>query len=248
MFGPDICGGTKRTHFILTKKGKNFLIKNDIPCESDTFTHTYTLILKPDNTFRVLIDGEEKRAGSIEDEFEILEPKEINDPAQSKPADWVDEAQIDDPTDFKPEGYDDIKPTIIDPEATKPEDWDDDLDGEWEAPTISNPDFKVRLCFLFVGLLVGCCLVCLFACLVWFGLAWFGLVWFGLAWLGLAWFGLVVLLLVLFARDHGEPNALTTLPTRDLGFTHKSLTQPMLLMRPFIPSLALAPLDLKCGK
>jgi calreticulin len=142
MFGPDICGGTKRTHFILTKKGKNFLIKNDIPCESDTFTHTYTLILKPDNTFRVLIDGEEKRAGSIEEEFEILEPKQINDPAQSKPADWVDEAQIDDPTDTKPEGYDDIKPTIIDPEATKPEDWDDELDGEWEAPTISNPDFK----------------------------------------------------------------------------------------------------------
>jgi len=142
MFGPDICGGTKRTHFILTKKDKNYLIKNDIPCESDTFTHTYTLILKPDNTFRVLIDGQEKRAGNIEDEFDILEPKQINDPAQSKPADWVDEAQIDDPNDVKPEGYDDIKPTIIDPEATKPEDWDDELDGEWEAPTITNPEFK----------------------------------------------------------------------------------------------------------
>jgi calreticulin len=142
MFGPDICGGTRRTHFILTKNGKNHLIKNDIPCESDTFTHTYTLHLKPDNTFRVLIDGEEKRSGNIEDEFDILEPKLINDPAQSKPADWVDEAQIDDPTDVKPEGYDDIKPTIIDPEATKPEDWDDELDGEWEAPTIANPEFK----------------------------------------------------------------------------------------------------------
>jgi len=142
MFGPDICGGTKRTHFILGKNGKNHLIKNDIPCESDTFTHTYTLVLKPDNTFRVLVDGEEKRSGNIEDEFDILEPKQINDPAQSKPADWVDEAQIDDPTDVKPEGYDDIKPTIIDPEASKPEDWDDELDGEWEAPTITNPEFK----------------------------------------------------------------------------------------------------------
>jgi len=142
MFGPDICGGTKRTHFILNNKGKNHLIKNDISCESDTFTHTYTLILKPDNTFKVLIDGEEKRSGSIEDEFDILEPKKINDPAQSKPADWVDDSQMDDPDDKKPEGWDDIPATIVDPEAKKPDDWDDELDGEWEAPTISNPAFK----------------------------------------------------------------------------------------------------------
>jgi len=142
MFGPDICGGSKRTHFILTNKEKNHLIKNDIPTESDTFTHTYTLILKPDNTFKVLIDGEEKRSGSIEDEFDILEPKKISDPAQSKPADWVDEPQMDDPEDKKPEGWDDIPATIVDPEAKKPEDWDDELDGEWEAPTVSNPDYK----------------------------------------------------------------------------------------------------------
>jgi calreticulin len=142
MFGPDICGHTRRTHFILNHKGKNHLIKNDIPTETDTFTHTYTLILKPDNTFKVLIDGEEKRSGSIEDEFDILEPKLINDPAQSKPADWVDDAQMDDPEDQKPEGWDDIPATVVDPEAKKPEDWDDELDGEWEAPTISNPDFK----------------------------------------------------------------------------------------------------------
>jgi len=142
MFGPDICGGTRRTHFILNNKDKNHLIKNDIPTESDTFTHTYTLILKPDNTFQVLIDGEEKRAGSIEEEFEILEPKLINDPAQSKPADWVDEAQIDDPEDVKPEGWDAIPQEIIDPEASKPEDWDDELDGEWEAPKVANPEYK----------------------------------------------------------------------------------------------------------
>lgn len=142
MFGPDICGGTRRTHFILSHKDKNFLVKNDIPTESDTFTHSYTLILKPDNTFQVLIDGQEKRSGSIEDEFEILEPKKINDPAQSKPADWVDQAQMDDPNDEKPEGWDDIPAKIVDPDATKPEDWDDELDGEWEAPTIANPAFK----------------------------------------------------------------------------------------------------------
>lgn len=33
--------------------------------------------------------------------------------------------------------------TIPDPDAKKPEDWDDDMDGEWEPPMITNPDYKV---------------------------------------------------------------------------------------------------------
>ena len=41
----------------------------------------------------------------------------------------------------KPEDWD--KPEhIADPDATKPDDWDDDMDGEWEAPMVDNPDFK----------------------------------------------------------------------------------------------------------
>jgi len=142
MFGPDVCGSTKRVHVIFTNRGKNHLISEDVNFDNDRWTHAYTLIVKPDNTFQVLIDGEEKRSGKIEDAFEILEPKEINDPAQSKPSDWVDDPQMDDPTDFKPAGWDDIPATIVDPEAAKPEDWDDELDGEWEAPTVSNPDYK----------------------------------------------------------------------------------------------------------
>jgi len=142
MFGPDICGSTRRTHVILTKDGKNHLIKEDVPTETDTVTHVYTLIIKPDNTFTVLTDNKESRAGNIEDAFDILEPKEINDPSISKPKDWVDETHIDDPTDFKPEGYDEIPPEIDDPEASKPADWDDELDGEWEAPRIPNSEYK----------------------------------------------------------------------------------------------------------
>merc|ERR1719359_1618607 len=49
---------------------------------------------------------------------------------------------MDDPEDKKPEGWDDIPENIVDPEAEKPEDWDDEDDGEWEAPTIDNPEFK----------------------------------------------------------------------------------------------------------
>jgi len=143
MFGPDICGqSTKRVHVIFTYKGKNHLIKKNIPCESDEFTHLYTLILHPDNTYAVNIDEKEVASGSLKEDWDILPPKEIKDPKASKPADWVDEREIPDPEDKKPEGWDDIPAQIPDPEATKPEDWDDELDGEWEAPQIGNPEYK----------------------------------------------------------------------------------------------------------
>jgi len=142
MFGPDICGFSKKVHFILNKRGTNHLINQEISAESDEFTHVYTAVLNPDNTFKVYVDGEEKKSGSIPDFWNILPAKKINDPAQSKPSDWVDEKYIDDPNDVKPEGWDDIAAEIVDPEAKKPEDWDDDLDGEWEAPKIANPEYK----------------------------------------------------------------------------------------------------------
>ena len=54
----------------------------------------------------------------------------------------MDEAQIPDPEDKKPEDWDDVPAEIPDPSATKPEDWDDEDDGEWEAPMIPNPEYK----------------------------------------------------------------------------------------------------------
>jgi len=141
MFGPDICGTTKRVHAILTYKGKNHLIKNDIPCENDEFTHLYTLIIKPDQTYQVLIDNKEVRKGTFDD-WDFLPPKQILDPSVSKPSDWVDQKEIDDPNAVKPEGYDDIPKQISDPNAAKPDDWDTELDGEWEAPLIDNPEYK----------------------------------------------------------------------------------------------------------
>jgi calreticulin len=143
MFGPDICGSsTKRTHLIFTYKGKNHLIKKDIRAENDDFTHVYTLILNPDNTYQVNIDGKEASKGSLKEDWDMLPPKEINDPSASKPSDWVDARQIPDPEDKKPEGWDDIPREIKDPEAKMPDDWDESLDGQWEAPMISNPEYK----------------------------------------------------------------------------------------------------------
>jgi len=143
MFGPDICGSsTRKTHLIFNYKGTNHLVKKEIRTETDEFSHLYTLILHPDNTYEVLIDGKEAQKGSLKEDFDMLAPKEIKDPQAKKPSDWVDEKQIPDPTDKKPEGWDDIPAEIADPEAKKPEDWDDELDGEWEAPMIDNPEYK----------------------------------------------------------------------------------------------------------
>jgi len=142
MFGPDICGTTKRTHLIFTYKGKNYLTKKDIKCETDEWTHLYTLILKPDNTYKVLIDEKEVASGSLAADWDMLPAKEIKDPNAKKPSDWVDEKRIPDPEDKKPAGWDDIVAEIADPNAKKPDDWDDELDGVWEAPMIDNPEYK----------------------------------------------------------------------------------------------------------
>jgi len=144
MFGPDICGSNKRTHVILHSedKGEGLLIKKDIPCETDVFSHLYTLVVRPDNTFEVFVDNKSVRKGKLEDEFDFLEEKEIKDPDVTKPTDWVDVKKIPDPEDVKPEGQDDIPSEIPDPDVTKPDDWDDEDDGDWEPPMIDNPDYK----------------------------------------------------------------------------------------------------------
>lgn len=143
MFGPDICGSTtKKVHVIFHYKGQNHLIKKDIKCETDEFTHLYTLIVHPDNTYEVQIDGKEVAKGNLKEDWDMLPPKEIKDPKAKKPSDWVDAKEIPDPEDKKPSGWDDIPAEIPDPDAKKPDDWDDELDGEWEPPMINNPEYK----------------------------------------------------------------------------------------------------------
>jgi calreticulin len=142
MFGPDICGATKKVHFIVNYKGKNHLINSEVRAESDVYTHVYTLVLNSDQTYEILIDNKEVKKGTLLDSFDFLPPKEINDPNLSKPSDWVDAKEIVDPTDSKPENWDSIPAQIKDPEAQQPEDWDTELDGEWEAPLIPNPEYK----------------------------------------------------------------------------------------------------------
>jgi len=142
MFGPDICGYTKRTHVIFTYKGENLLKSDEMKCESDIYTHLYTLIINSDNTYSVKIDNVEKATGNLADDWDFLAAKEIKDPEQSKPTDWVDEMMIPDPEDVKPEGHDDIPEEIPEEGAEMPDDWDEEDDGEWEPPMVMNPEFK----------------------------------------------------------------------------------------------------------
>merc|ERR1712048_1377480 len=127
MFGPDKCGYTKRTHLIFNYKGNNVLKKSDLSYkqgEDSGVSHLYRMVLKPDNTVRVEIDEEKIYEGSIKEDWEVLKPKEIPDPDDKKPEDWVDSSMMDDPED------------------KKPDDWDDEEDGEWEAPMKDNPAYK----------------------------------------------------------------------------------------------------------
>merc|ERR1711975_189289 len=96
MFGPDKCGYTKRTHLIFNYKGKNVLKKSDLDYkqEGEGTSHLYRMILRKDNTARVEIDEEKIYDGNIKDDWEVLKPKEISDPADKKPDDWTDESMI----------------------------------------------------------------------------------------------------------------------------------------------------------
>ncbi|VUZ39504.1 unnamed protein product [Hymenolepis diminuta] len=142
MFGPDICGYEKRlVHVIFSHEGKNHLIKERIPFVVDNMTHLFRLNVFPNNSFSVFIDQELRRNGTLVDEFDILNPREIDDPEDKKPEDWVDDMRIPDPNDKKPDDWDQPE-TIVDTNATKPDDWNDDTDGEWIAPMIQNPEFK----------------------------------------------------------------------------------------------------------
>lgn len=142
MFGPDICGSQRKTHAIITYEGTNHLVRDFIQTRSDELSHLYTFVINPDQTYAVKIDGQIVKEGNLVDDWDFLEPKEIDDPEESKPLDWVDVRYIDDPEDTKPEGWDEIEPMVEDPDAEQPEDWDEELDGEWEAPLIDNPEYQ----------------------------------------------------------------------------------------------------------
>lgn len=71
MFGPDKCGATNKVHLIIRHKNpKNNKweekhLKNAPTVPTDLKTHLYTLILRTDNSFEILIDNESASKGSL---------------------------------------------------------------------------------------------------------------------------------------------------------------------------------------
>merc|ERR1712066_569270 len=93
------------------------------------------------NTVRVEIDQEKIYEGSLKEDWELLAPKEIEDPSDKKPSDWVEDSMMDDPSEKKPDDWVEEK-RIVDSEAKKPDDWDDEEDGEWVPPMKDNEAYK----------------------------------------------------------------------------------------------------------
>lgn len=62
----------------------------------DKRPHLYTLILKPDNSFSVLLDNKEVNSGSLLEDFTpaVNPPEEIDDPSDKKPSDWDDRERV----------------------------------------------------------------------------------------------------------------------------------------------------------
>lgn len=167
MFGPDKCGSTNKVHFIFKHKNpktgeyEEKHLKTPPMAKITKQSTLYTLIVKPDQTFEVRIDGENVKSGSLLEDFSppVNPSAEIADVEDKKPEDWVDQERIVDPDAKKPVDWDEDAPYEIvdetaekpedwledepefipDPEAVKPEDWDDEEDGDWLPPTIANP-------------------------------------------------------------------------------------------------------------
>ncbi|KAK5135369.1 hypothetical protein LTR08_005311 [Meristemomyces frigidus] len=167
MFGPDKCGATNKVHFIFRHKNpktgeyEEKHLKSPPAARITKTTSLYTLIVKPDQTFEIRIDGEEVKSGSLLEDFTpaVNPEQEIDDANEEKPESWVEEARIADPEATKPEEWDEDAPfevvdaeaekpadwlenealMVPDPEAEKPEDWEDEEDGDWVPPMVSNP-------------------------------------------------------------------------------------------------------------
>ncbi|XP_063700248.1 calnexin isoform X2 [Culicoides brevitarsis] len=153
MFGPDKCGNDAKLHFIFrhinpingtitekhSKKPKDRL---EEPFK-DKQPHLYQLVLRPDNTFTVRVDHNIVNEGHLLEDFQppVNPPKEIDDPTDKKPEDWDERERIPDPEARKPEDWDeDAPPQIPDPNAVKPDGWLDDLEEMIADPDAKKPD------------------------------------------------------------------------------------------------------------
>ncbi|XP_036865384.2 calreticulin-3 isoform X1 [Manis javanica] len=131
MFGPDICGfDIKKVHVILHFKNQYHSNKKSIRCKVDGFTHLYTLVLRPDLTYEVKIDGQGIESGSIEYDWNLTSLKKMEtSSAESK---FWDQAEGD--------IFQDQEKHFLDASANKSSDWNmTELDREGQASMLQKP-------------------------------------------------------------------------------------------------------------
>jgi len=131
LFGPDRCSTMNKIRFIFShwnpkkKLYEKIQLKDPPQAPTDNLNHLYTLIIRPNNTFSILLDNKVIKDGSL---FFGFEPP------------VVPRTQIPDPQDRKPDDWEEI-PYIVDPQNQKPQDWDDSK-GTWKPSLIPNPKYK----------------------------------------------------------------------------------------------------------
>ncbi|KAH7825290.1 putative calreticulin [Monocercomonoides exilis] len=150
MFGADYRSDVSTPlHFIMKFGNYTFQTRTMMETVHDNYTHMYTLIIKPSNTFEIRIDGKLNYTGLLRDEFDVLGPRLISDPDAVKPDDWDDRPEIDDPNaPQKPDDWDD-RPLIRDENAVKPDNWDELQDElrhqehlDWLNSRSRKPEFS----------------------------------------------------------------------------------------------------------
>jgi len=153
MFGPDKCGGDGKVHFIfqhenpITNKMEEKHAKKPSGDFNHIFddgkTHLMTLIVRPDNSFEVQVDKKKINEGSLLSDMEpsVNPPKEIDDPTDKKPEDWDEREKIPETDATKPDDWDEDAPkTISDPNASKPDGWLDDEPESVPDPAAVRPE------------------------------------------------------------------------------------------------------------
>ncbi|RYG68605.1 hypothetical protein EON64_04805 [archaeon] len=132
MFGPDRCGATNKIHFILQHRNpisglweeKHF--NESLPVKADTFTHLYSLRVGRDNTFAIALDNKVAAEGNLLTHMvpPVNPDKEVYDPQDLKPRDWVDDEFVVDKNAVKPDDWDEKQPRRVpDAHVVQPADW-----------------------------------------------------------------------------------------------------------------------------
>ena len=157
MFGPDKCGSESKLHFIFRHVNpKNQSIEEKHckkldtkergileECFKDKRPHLYRLVIRPDNSFETYIDYKMVNYGTLVDHFEppVNPPAEIDDPTDFKPEDWDEREKIPDPSAVKPDDWDESEPRqILDEDAEMPDGWLEDEPDMIPDPDAEKPD------------------------------------------------------------------------------------------------------------